>query len=179
MKLAGFQLTARFKDGGSQAGTLAPGPGEEARIGIDVQEDVQYANQRRKGAVLSAPDTATWSLLWSAPAPVGPVMFHVAANAADADERAEGDYIHTAVVDVVPDRNLIRIREDAPPGGNGGNPAVACRSRCDEHPHHNHALPFDSNQRAAALINPPWERPGACRLARSGRDVEQLLHLVQ
>jgi hypothetical protein len=102
MKLAGFQLTARFKDRGAQAGTLHPGPGEEARIGIDVQQDVQYANQRRKGAALAVPDTATWSLLWTAPKPVGPVVFHVAANAANADETAEGDYIHTAAVDVIP-----------------------------------------------------------------------------
>ena len=28
MKLAGFQLAARFKDSGAQAGTLAPGPGD-------------------------------------------------------------------------------------------------------------------------------------------------------
>ena len=102
MKLAGFQLTARFKDGGGQAGTLAPAPGEEARIGIDVLGDVQYANQRRQGAAIDAPDSTRWSLVWTAPSSVGPVVFHVAANAADADETAEGDYVHTAAVDALP-----------------------------------------------------------------------------
>jgi hypothetical protein len=104
MKLAGFQLTTRFQDGGAQAGTLAPGPGEEERIGIDAQGDVQYANQRRKGAALSAPETARWSLVWIAPETTDPVVFHVAANAANDDGTAEGDYIHTAAVDALPDR---------------------------------------------------------------------------
>ena len=105
MRLAGFQLTARFKDGGTQAGTLAPAPGEEARVGIDVSRDVQYANQRRTGASPAASDTATWSLVWTAPQTSDPVVFHVAANAADADNTAEGDYVHTAVVEVVPGRS--------------------------------------------------------------------------
>jgi hypothetical protein len=105
MKLAGFQLTARFKDGGAQAGIFAPGPGEEARVGIDIQGDVQYANQRRKGAELTAPEMARWSLVWTAPQSPGPVVFHVAANAANADETAEGDYIHTAAADAVPNRS--------------------------------------------------------------------------
>lgn len=104
IKIAGFQLTARFKDGGAQAGTLAPVLGEEARIGIDIQDDVQYANQRRKGAELTVPETARWALVWTAPQWDGPVVFHVAANAANADDTAEGDYIHTAVVDAVPNR---------------------------------------------------------------------------
>ena len=105
MKLAGFQLTARFKDGGAQAGTLAPGPGEEARIGIDLQGDVQYANQRRKGAELTLPETARWSLVWTAPQSPAPVVFHVAANAANADETAEGDSIHTTIADALPNRS--------------------------------------------------------------------------
>jgi hypothetical protein len=104
MRLAGFQLTARLKDGGTQAGTLAPAPGEEARVGIDVSRDVQYANQRKTGASPSGSDTATWSLVWTAPRTSDPIVFHVAANAADADNTAEGDYVHTAVVEVVPGR---------------------------------------------------------------------------
>ena len=64
--------------------------------------DVQYANQRRQGAAIDAPDSTRWSLVWTAPSSVGPVVFHVAANAADADETAEGDYVHTAAVDALP-----------------------------------------------------------------------------
>jgi hypothetical protein len=104
MKLAGFQLTARFKDGGAQAGSLAPAPGEEGRLGIEVQDGIQYVNQRGKGTTLAVPDTTTWSLVWTAPKAVGQVVFHVAANAANADETAEGDHIHTTFVEVTADR---------------------------------------------------------------------------
>ena len=97
-KLAGFQLTARFKDGGAQAGTVSPAPGEQERIGVD-QGGIQYVNQRRAGAALAAADPATWSLVWTAPAMSGPVVFHVAANAANGDETADGDYVHTTAVE--------------------------------------------------------------------------------
>jgi hypothetical protein len=102
MTLGGFQLTARFKDGGAQAGTLAPAPDEKARIGIDLQADVQYAGHRREGATLAATDTARWALVWTAPKVAAAVAFHLAANAADGDERVEGDYIHTTVVEASP-----------------------------------------------------------------------------
>jgi hypothetical protein len=102
MKLAGFQLTARFRDGGAQAGSFVPGPGEDARIGVAVQGDVQYANQRRPGTALATPDLARWSLVWTAPTTLAPVVFHVAANAANADETTEGDYVHSAAVEVIP-----------------------------------------------------------------------------
>jgi hypothetical protein len=104
MKLAGFQLTTRFQASGAQAGALAPEPGDEERIGIDVQGDVQYANQRMKGAALSTPGTVRWSLVWTAPESSNPVVFHVAANAANADGTAEGDSIHTAAVTALPNR---------------------------------------------------------------------------
>jgi hypothetical protein len=102
MKRAGFQLTARFQKDGAAAGTLAPAPGEEARIGVDVQGDLRYANQRKEGATLTSPDAATWSLVWTAPADRGPVVFQVAANAANGDETTDGDHIHTAAVEVLP-----------------------------------------------------------------------------
>ena len=102
MKLGGFQLTARFQDGGAQAGSLAPAAGEEERVGVDVQSAVEYVNQRRKGTALASEDTATWRLLWTAPPAGGAVVFHVAANAADGDETAEGDDVHTLAVESAP-----------------------------------------------------------------------------
>ena len=100
MKLAGFQLTARAKDTGMQGGTLATAPGQEERVGIETQSNIQYANQREKGTALTSPDTATWTLLWTAPRTNLPIAIHVAANAADADGTVEGDYIYTAVFEV-------------------------------------------------------------------------------
>lgn len=98
MKRGGFQLTSRFEGGGAQAGVLAPAPGEEERIAVEAQGNVQYANQRGKGVVPAAPGAAKWSVEWTAPEARGPVVFHVSANAADGDETAEGDYIHTGMM---------------------------------------------------------------------------------
>lgn len=95
MAMGGFQLSARMESGGAQAGTLAPGPGEEKRIKIEPGK-VQYANQRQDGTALAEPGVAKWTVVWTAPATPGAVVFHAAANAADKDEAARGDYIYTA-----------------------------------------------------------------------------------
>lgn len=101
MKLAGFQLTARFKDDGSQAGALAP-ESLDARVGIDTQSGVHYAGQRREGAVLLAPNASRWTVIWTAPSAMRAVVFHVAGNAANGDERADGDYVYTVTRDSLP-----------------------------------------------------------------------------
>lgn len=95
MAMGGFQLSARMETGGAQAGTLAPGPGEEKRIKIEPGK-VQYANQRQDGTALAEPGLAKWTVVWTAPATPGTVVFHAAANAADKDEAARGDYVYTA-----------------------------------------------------------------------------------
>ena len=97
MAIAGFQLAARFDDG-SQAGALERGMGEEGRLAIEVESNVHYANQKRKGADPTTPGTAKWTLVWTAPAAGMPVTFHLAANAADNDESARGDYVYTSSV---------------------------------------------------------------------------------
>jgi hypothetical protein len=95
MTMGGFQLASRLDPGGTQAGTLAPGPGEEKRIKIESGK-IQYANQRQAGTDLAEPGLAKWTVVWTAPNTPGIVRFHVAANAADKDEAARGDYIYTA-----------------------------------------------------------------------------------
>ena len=95
MKLAGFQLAARFKDDGSQAGTLAKDGSSDARVGIETQSGIQYAGQRREGASLVTSEGSRWTLIWTAPSATRTVVFHVAANAANGDERADGDYVYT------------------------------------------------------------------------------------
>jgi hypothetical protein len=102
MQLAGFQLAARFKDGGAQAGTIAPGPRDGERVGIGSQAGVQYAGQKKAGAAVGAADAAQWTLEWTAPKSGGPVIFHVAANAADGNERADGDFVYTATAESAP-----------------------------------------------------------------------------
>ena len=102
MTIGGFQLAARLEDGGAQAGTLAPGPSETERLAVETQGGVEYANQRVPGTALAEPDTAQWTVLWTAPATRETVQIHIAANAADKDGTAEGDYVHTTVVAVQP-----------------------------------------------------------------------------
>lgn len=102
MKLAGFQLTSRHTDGGAQAGTLAPGPGDGERVGVASQGGVLYAGQRMAGAVVRAGEAARWTISWTAPERGGPVTFHVAANAADGNESADGDFVYTATAQSAP-----------------------------------------------------------------------------
>jgi hypothetical protein len=99
MKLAGFQLAARFKDGGAQAGSLAPGAGDMSRVGVESQGGIQYAGQRKAGASPGASDASQWTVEWTAPGRGGPVVFYVSANAADGNDSADGDYVYTASVE--------------------------------------------------------------------------------
>lgn len=91
---AGFQLSARFQDG-RQAGTLAAAEGHEARTDITTDRNIQYAHHIYDGSLPVAPDTARWTIRWTAPADLEPVVFHVAANAADDDTSPLGDHIYT------------------------------------------------------------------------------------
>lgn len=97
MVIAGFQLAARFENGGGQAGTLAPAPGEEKRIKVETQNNIQYVNQRVEGSAPTEPGTAKWSLAWTAPATGGTVLINAAANAADKDGTTRGDFVYTSV----------------------------------------------------------------------------------
>jgi hypothetical protein len=94
-KRAGFQLVARFKDSGAQAGTLAPGAGEGERVEVERQSGIQYAGQKKAGSSVGAADTARWTIEWAAPERGGPVIFHLSANAADGNESADGDFVYT------------------------------------------------------------------------------------
>jgi hypothetical protein len=105
MKVAGFQLTARFKDGGAQAGTLAPSSSQEPlRVVIARDGAVQYANQNKEGSAISEPGIAKWQVEWVAPAGGGAVLINVAANAADGNGSADGDYVYTAMAESTADR---------------------------------------------------------------------------
>jgi hypothetical protein len=97
MKTGGFQLAARFKDNGAQAGALGVDPADSERVKIESKDDVQYANQRTSGSGLTSPDAVRWTVLWTAPARRGTVSLDVAANAGNKDEGASGDYVFTVV----------------------------------------------------------------------------------
>lgn len=106
MKRAGFQLTTRFKDTGGQAGTLVSG--DAGRAGVQTDGGIQYAGQTKGGSTVSEPGVSRWTVVWTAPASGGPVVVNVAANAADGNESADGDYVYTASVEMGSPREDIR-----------------------------------------------------------------------
>lgn len=95
MGRAGFQLAARFAEGGAagrQAGTLLPaGPGAL----VTEHREVGYASQTEAGTTPDPEGRASWQVVWVAPAgAAGAVRFDVAGNAADGDGSQFGDHIY-------------------------------------------------------------------------------------
>lgn len=95
LKRGGFQLSARFSEGseaGEQAGDLVVDAGS-ARV--DLHDRIQYARQTYAGSEPSTADSIRWLLTWTSPdSAAGPVVFHVAANAANGDKSEFGDFIY-------------------------------------------------------------------------------------
>jgi hypothetical protein len=102
MKRAGFQLAARFKDSGGQAGIVMPGTGDGERVGVERQSGILYAGQKQPGSAVEASGTARWTIEWTAPDLGKAVVFHVSANAADGNESADGDFVYTATAESAP-----------------------------------------------------------------------------
>ena len=104
MKFAGFQLAVRFKDTAARAGTLAVPATETERIKVEDSSGIQYASQKRPGSILREAGIARGVIEWTAPSSGGAVIFNVAANAANGDERVDGDFVYTASVESPPGR---------------------------------------------------------------------------
>lgn len=102
MKRAGFQLAARFKHDGAQAGALMLSAIDPKRVKIENQSGVLYAGHNTAGSEVAGNGQIQWSVDWVAPAAGGPVVFNIAANAADGDERVDGDFVYTAVLESSP-----------------------------------------------------------------------------
>jgi hypothetical protein len=102
MKSGGFQITARFKDGGTQAGMLAPAAVDALRVRVDSQNGVQYVSQKVAGSSVGVDDTLRWVIEWIAPDRLERVVFQVAANAADGNGSADGDFVYIMSAESVP-----------------------------------------------------------------------------
>jgi hypothetical protein len=96
MKVGGFQLTARFEDDSTQAGTFTLAEGQQDRIKIGDDRGIQYAYHSRAGTELTARDAVRWTLRWTAPTGRRSILFSVAANAANADDTQFEDFIYTS-----------------------------------------------------------------------------------
>ncbi len=105
MEAAGFQISARFAAGpraGRQAGVLA---GLDSTVSVVAAGDpaVAYAGQSRAGTAPHWDGAARWPVEWRAPTDdLAPVVFHIAANAANHDASEFGDYIYVDSVIVSP-----------------------------------------------------------------------------
>jgi hypothetical protein len=97
MKIAGFELSARFESGG-QAGTLEVLPEDKDQIGVTTERDVQYVHHLRPGTSRVVADTSRWTVRWTAPTTSGTVLLNVVGNAADSDDSQAGDFIFSAEV---------------------------------------------------------------------------------
>ncbi|HWO89209.1 MAG TPA: choice-of-anchor V domain-containing protein [Gemmatimonadales bacterium] len=97
LQRAGFELAVRFAEGGEagrQAGVLEPA-GPRARVSLDSASGVWYAHHTLLGTEVVGHSTR-WQIRWTAPsAAAGPVVIHVAANAANDDASPLGDRIYT------------------------------------------------------------------------------------
>ena len=97
LEVGGFEVAARYRSGpqlGKQAGDLRAA---DARTQVVTGNVVQYAQHTDAGSRAAAPGKLTWVVQWRAPAQsAGEVIFHVAANASNADSSPLGDAIYTA-----------------------------------------------------------------------------------
>lgn len=99
MKSGGFQLAARFSADSTQAGEVKAMEEEEGSVTVTWDAGIAYLHQTGTGTRLASPDTARWSFLWTAPAEVREVVFHLSGNAADGDGSTGGDFVYTAVAE--------------------------------------------------------------------------------
>jgi hypothetical protein len=102
LKLAGFELAARFAtgaDSAKQAGSFRTTGGRDS-VSVEASSNVQYVHHLRAGTTPVAPGTGRWTFSWTAPASRGQVAFHIAANAASDDDSPLGDYILTRAITV-------------------------------------------------------------------------------
>lgn len=92
MAKGGFELAARTACDGAQAGDLEPA---DRRTALTPAGGIAYLHQTGAGTSLTGPDSIAWTFDWTAPASGAPVVFSVAANAADGDASQLGDHIYT------------------------------------------------------------------------------------
>ncbi len=91
----GFELSARTAGEGRQAGRLVPA---DELTQVKRAGGVQFIEHTEAGTRGGTPDgPVAFEFEWVAPeAAQGPVLFNAAGNAADGDNKTDGDYVYTA-----------------------------------------------------------------------------------
>ena len=98
LKRAGFQMTVRFEDG-TQAGKFEMA--ENLTTTPNIEGDVSYL-QHGVGQVDAENGKKVWHINWVAPDRVEPVIFNIAANAANGDASEFGDWIYLKEIQLNP-----------------------------------------------------------------------------
>lgn len=92
---AGFQLTSRYEDG-RQAGHFDIEGNARVMFSTSAPDTLQYVQHSAEGSRPQGNNRQRWTITWTAPEqPEGPVIFNVAANAANGDRSEFGDYIYS------------------------------------------------------------------------------------
>ena len=68
----------------------------------ETQPGVQFAEHTSMGSRISSPGSNTWTVEWTAPSADTPVQFNIAANAANDDASALGDFIYSTEIRITP-----------------------------------------------------------------------------
>jgi hypothetical protein len=95
MRVGGFQMATRTLADTVQAGSLQVPGGEEERVTVVTDREVQFAQHLEAGTLLDVPGSAVWTVVWTAPADSRAVVLHAAAVAGDGDRSQIGDHVYT------------------------------------------------------------------------------------
>ena len=114
LRRGGFEIAARFASGklkGRQAGRWKPLDDRVQLIPGATDKTLTFVQHTLAGSRTPAPGSNRWTIEWQAPqtaagpgAPGNIVQFNVAANAANNDDSALGDYIYVKAVRSAPAR---------------------------------------------------------------------------
>lgn len=95
---AGFQLSSRFEDG-RQAGSFKSN--SDRLTFTKAENHLQYLQHSLKGSKVNNQSSAPWKITWIAPdTSSGKIIFNIAANAANGDASAFGDYIYVRQIEI-------------------------------------------------------------------------------
>lgn len=112
----GFELSARTQPGGQQAGTLLVG--SDGFTQIITERGIQYIEHTLAGTRGGTAGPVSFEFQWRAPdVSAGPIVFHVAANAANNNFSTSGDRIYTSSAAAQP--------QAPPPPPPGPTPSVS------------------------------------------------------
>jgi hypothetical protein len=95
LAVAGFQLTIRDIEAGAQVGTFEVPADERGRVDVTDARDVMFVHHSASGAELDKDGHGRWTIRWTAPQTVGPIVVHAAAVAGDGDASQAGDHVYT------------------------------------------------------------------------------------